>query len=162
MVYAVSLAWAAVTNALGGMQGYILTRVLLLVLSIFQLFLAFQVFRRFSLYRKAAGNSGPGAAALPILSAGLGLASLAGYLVLFAAIVSQARNGASSVSPSLLSFLEGSCANLGALALAAGLAGLVGEPPSHAGRKSRKGLAALGLVAGGFVAVVEAVLILLG
>jgi hypothetical protein len=156
VVYAVSLAWAGVSNSLGGLQAYSLTRVLLLVLSLFQLFLALQVFQRFSLYRKVAGQSAPAAAALPIFSAVIGLVSLAGYLALFAAIVSMSRSGAGSDSASLLSFLEGSCANLGVLALASGLAGLV------SGGSSRKGLAALGLVTGGFVAVAEAVLILLG
>jgi hypothetical protein len=162
VVYAVSLAWAAVTNALGAVQGYVLTRILLLILSLFQLFLALQVFRRFSLYRRAAGERASVAAAFSILSVALGLVALAGYLVLFAMIVSSAGNGSGTIATSLLSFFEGACANLGALALATGLAGLIGAPSSGMERNPRRGLAALGLVTGGFVAVVEAVLILLG
>lgn len=157
IVYAITLIWAALTNGIGGWRAIEQVRPILTVLSLFQVVLALQVFRRFTLYRKAAGDQVLNAPGLPALSAGLGLFSLLAYLALFALVFTQPVRSGGPASPALLIFLESVFANLGVLAAAAGLAGLLGRRPA-----SPKGLTALGLVSGALVAIFETILILLG
>src|SRR5690349_3186775 len=159
VVYAVTLAWAGVSNLISGESGWVGFAVL-------QFFLVYRVFRNFQLFRRSesalteaelsASDLTPARAAaiFPWAALTLGVLSLVGLVGVFLLAVVLVVVSGSETVPGFLGFLEGLVVNGGVLGLALGLASLLCKHP-------RKGLAIAGMVTGILTLVVEMVLIYL-
>ena len=160
VVYGVTLAWAAISNILGGQVTWIIA-------GLFQVYLAFRVFRQFSRFRRVQedydnlsneGNaeSRPSAKRTAIIFpwAGglLGILSLGGVMTLLASTFVLVA--LSAQVPNLFSFLGGLTVNLGVLGFAVALSSLLSG-------YRYKPVAAIGLAASILTLAIEIALSLL-
>jgi tetratricopeptide (TPR) repeat protein len=163
VIYGVTLAWAAISNLLGGQTGWS-------IFALFQLVLAFQVFRQFFRYRGAEAEyavSSPEAAqdtplipqraarAFPWLGCLLGTLSLVGLVAIVVGVIIFVEFAETPEFPVAWGWLEGLVLNGGILALAVGLASLLSG-------YRYKAVAVLGMVAGTLVLLIELTLALIG
>jgi hypothetical protein len=157
-VYAVTLAWAGISNALGGEIGWI-------AFAVFQLFLAFRVFQRFFRYR-AAQESVAGVLSadsplvpdrarriFPWLGGVLGVLAVVGLVGVFASMFVLIALDAMGESPAWLALGASLVENVAVLAIAVSLASLLS-------RYRFKGVAIVGLVGGTLVIGIQLLLIL--
>jgi len=163
IVYAVTLAWAGVSNLIGGGTGWV-------VLAFFQMFLAFSVFRKYRRFRDVEGNYAKlategitpeplsterAARFFPWLGALLSCSSLLGLVLVFViAIVLAVVNEDAASIPEYLYFIEGLVVDFGVLGFAIGLASLLS-------RYRLKGLAITAIVAGVLTVAIELVFLFL-
>lgn len=162
VLYAVTLAWAALSNILSGQTGWI-------VFAIFQFYLAMRVFQQFLHFRQTEaehieldteGVSGSALASeraarvFPWTGCLLGSLSLTGLVAVFVAAVILVESSGSTTVPSFLGLMEGLVVNLGILGFAVGLASLLSG-------YRRKLVAILGMIAGVLTLLTEIVLGLL-
>jgi hypothetical protein len=134
VIYGVTLAWAATSNATGGQAGWIF-------FALFQLYLAFQIFRRFFVFRKVqAGYAALRAQADPFArpaeeraarvfpGAGclVGALALVGAVSIGGGIIAAGVLGATR-PPDYLGLLISAVVNLGVLGLAISLAALLSD-----------------------------------
>ncbi|MBN1319029.1 MAG: hypothetical protein JXA42_26335 [Anaerolineales bacterium] len=133
VIYGIVLAWAAINNGLSGEIGWIL-------FAIFQMFLAVQVFRTFSRYRRAEAQVNElvddtiqthgkkrltAAFIFPWSGCIIGLLSLVVLVGSIAAIFVMEAAGTRSISVSTLDLTLGLSMELGVFAFALGLASLL-------------------------------------
>jgi hypothetical protein len=131
VVYGVTLTWAAVSNMLGGQAAWIAG-------GLFQIYLAFRVFRQFFRFRQAQKDyvnlvvegslvSPPmpdrAVRAFPWIGGLMGIVSVAGFAAVFVSAIIV--TGLSGGLPDYFSFLEGLAVNVGVLGLAVSLASLL-------------------------------------
>jgi hypothetical protein len=152
VVYSVTLGWVAISNILSGGSGWT-------VFAIFQLVLAWQVFRQYLRFRQAEAEMmipedlQRAADVFPWGAALLGGLAFTGFIgVLISVVVFVGVTEASDV-PGIFSLLEGLTMNLGILGFAAGLASLL------AGYR-RKLWAVLGIIAGVLTVLVRFIIVL--
>jgi hypothetical protein len=152
VIYSVTLAWVAVSNVLTGQSGWV-------AFALLQFVFAFQVYRQFLRFRQAEAeldrppDSKRAARLFPGAGCLLGAVGLGGWVLTFIGlIVFFDLDGADL--PALFVWMEGLAVNLGALAVAVGLASLL------SGYRHRP-LAVLGMVAGAVVLLVRTALVLL-
>ncbi len=156
VVYAVTLAWAGLSNITSG-QGVWIGFALL------QWFLVFRVFQKFLSFRQVEANSvmeetnssgltpKRSAGILPWVAGALGTLSLLGLVGVFVmAILLVAFSGNQSVPPFLI-FIEGLIVNCGVLGFAVGLASVLCKYP-------RKVLSITGMVTGLLTLLIETIL----
>lgn len=167
VVYATTLAWAAISNLIGGSGGWI-------AMSILQVYFAYKVARSYVTYRKIqtgytelveAGEipepSGLNRARdfFPWMGIALGLFSFLGLLFLFLSLFVLALSELETAQTSQVSnwfvFVFDFDLNLAILAVAINLSALISRHP-------RKILPILGLIAGGLVIIVDLGLMFLG
>ncbi len=156
-VYGVTISWAMISNLLSGGTGWYFYAAI-------QLVIAFQIFRRYARFRKAEAELTPEEAAantltpgrpvkiFPWLTISLGGISLLGFVlvIVFAFLWAVLNQGNQSV-PSIASFAEGVTVNIGILALAVGMASLLGKYP-------RRGWVIAGMILGILPLVTELLL----
>ncbi len=147
VIYGVTLGWAATSNMTGGQVGWIF-------FALFQLYLAFQIFRRFFVYRKAQADYAallaqadplarpaeePAAARVfPWAGCLVGALALVGAVSIIAALIAAGMLGATE-PPGYLGLLISTVVNLGVLGLAISVAALLSE-------YRNKALAVLGIL----------------
>jgi hypothetical protein len=163
IVYAVTLAWAGLSNLIGGETGWI-------ILAFFQMFLAFSVFRKYRRFRDAESNYAKlattdatldrlpaerAARFFPWLGALLSCSSLLGLVLVFiiALVLAVVNEDAASI-PEYFYFIEGLVVAFGVLGFAIGLASLLA-------RYRLKGLAITAIVAGVLTVAIELVFLFL-
>jgi hypothetical protein len=160
VVYGVTLAWAAISNILGGQATWIIA-------GLFQIYLAFRVFRQFSRFRRAQedydnlsneeiAESRPSAkrtaTIFPWAGGLLGILSLGGVITLLASTFVLVA--LSAQVPNLFGFLGGLTVNLGVLGFAVALSALLSG-------YRYKPVAAIGLAASVLTLAIEIALSLL-
>lgn len=146
VVYAITLAWAGITNITSGQLTWI-------AISLLQWFFAYQIFHKFFEFRKAEANSGlaeseakgltpeRSASAFPWAAGIIGILSLIGFVgILAGAVVYGIVSGGKPV-PGYLEFLENLAVNFGVLGFGVGLASILSKHP-------RRGLSICGMVTG--------------
>jgi hypothetical protein len=151
VVYAVTLAWAGIGNALSGEIAWI-------GFALLQGFLSFRTFQRFFHFRKAGSDEENvvkdewlrperTARAFPWISGALGVFSIIGFIIAFivAIIVSVVSNGINTTAANII---EGLIVDMGMLGFAIGLASLLSKYP-------RKGLAITGMTTGLITVLIE-------
>jgi hypothetical protein len=162
VVYGVTLAWAAISNILGGGQAT------WIIAGLFQIYMAFRVFRQFFRFRRVqeendgslidAGSlesqSIPKRAAVifPWVGGILGILSLAGFITLFASTFVLVVLNVQISNPFV--FLLSLSGDLGVLGLAVALSSLLS-------RYRYKPLAAIGLAASTLTVVIQIILLLI-
>ncbi len=160
VVYGVTLAWAAISNILGGQATWIIA-------GLFQIYLAFRVFRQFFRFRRAQEDydnlinegiveSRPSAkrtaTIFPWAGGLLGILSLGGLITLFASTLVLVALGAQIPNP--FGFLGSLTINLGVLGFAVALSALLSG-------YRYKPVATIGLAASVLTLAIEIVLSLL-
>jgi hypothetical protein len=160
VVYGVTLAWAAVSNILGGQATWIIA-------GLFQIYLAFRVFRQFFRFRRAQesydnsvdegiaesrASSERVAVIFPWAGGLLGILSLGGLITLLASTFVLVA--LSSKIPNLFGFLGGLSVNLGVLGFAVALSALLSD-------YRYKPVAVIGLAASVLTLAIDIVLSLL-
>ncbi|MFZ5855905.1 MAG: hypothetical protein ACOYZ6_03665 [Chloroflexota bacterium] len=158
IIYAVTLAWAGLSNVLSLEAGWIF-------FGLYQFYLAFRVFQRFRLFHnmetEASGltiDSAPKERAdqfFPWLGSVFGCSSIAGFVLLVLAVIFIAvgSNG-TATPPDYFGFIEGLIVNFGVLGASIGLASLLSK-------YKLKALVWIGLIAGVLTVVLEYALIYL-
>jgi hypothetical protein len=145
VIYAVTLAWAGISNALSG-------GVLWIGFAILQLFLVVRVFQKFISFRQAETNtiedidsSGltpkRSATIFPWAAIVLGSVSLLGFVGLLVGVVVASIMSGKGITSVYLSFLESLVVEMGILGFALGLASVLS-------RYSKKALAIIGMITG--------------
>jgi hypothetical protein len=163
IVYAVTLAWAGLSNLSGGETGWV-------IFALFQMYLAYSVFRKYRRFHDAESNYAKLATAdatldtlpaeraarlFPWLGALLSCSSLLGFVLVFVIVIVLAvvNEDAASV-PEYLYFIEGLVVNFGVVGFSIGLASLLSK-------YHPKALAIVAIVAGVLTVVVELALLFL-
>lgn len=156
VIYAVTLAWAGVSNIMSGAGIW-------MGFAFIQWFLAFRVFQKFVGFQKAERNfqvselhwggltPNRTAAAFPWVAALLGVLSVIGLVGVFVGALVSAIVSEANAVPRIFVFAESLVMNLGVLGFAVGLASILARHP-------RRFLAIAGMVAGAFTCVVELIL----
>jgi hypothetical protein len=156
VVYAVTLAWAGISNAISG-------QALWIAFAIFQWFLVVRVFQKFLSFRRvevnsAAEESGPSGltpkrttSIFPWAAGALGAFSLMGLIGIFIAIIIQVIFIRNQAVPGFLNFIESLVVNCGVLGFAVGLASVLCKYP-------RRAVAIVGMVTGVLTLLVEIIL----
>jgi len=160
IIYAVTLAWAALSNLTSFQVGWA-------AFALLQLFLAYRVFQQYRRFHSVEGeiqrlvaaepDQGvplPGRAArfFPWLGSLLSCSSLLGFVVFFASHIIIAALGSDPTNaPAWMEFSGNLLMNLGVLGFAAALASLLS-------RYQPKAISILGLVAGGIMLLIQVAL----
>ena len=154
VVYGTTIAWAAISNIFTGQISWI-------VFALFQLLIAFVVFRKYARYRDAEGalagdpDQQRAGRAFPQIGCAFGALSLAGLATVFVLTVIVMGVSGSAEVPQLLLWLGGLATGLAVLGLAAALASLL------SGYRHRL-ISILGLVACGLLLLLQIVFSLAG
>ena len=159
IIYAITLAWAGLSNLLSLEAGWIF-------FGLYQFYLAFRVFQRFRLFHnmemEASGltviDSTPKERAnqfFPWLGSFFGCSSIVGFVLLVLAVIfiTVGSNG-TATPPDYFGFIEGLIVNFGVLGASIGLASVLSK-------YKLKALAWIGLIAGVLTVVLEYALIYL-
>jgi len=123
VVYAITLAWVALSNMMSGQIGWI-------AFAAVQLFLAFRVFRKHAHFQKAeaaledVGAPQRAGRSFPQIGCALGSLALVGWVAVLAAVFLMGITGTTEV-PTWVSWLESLMTSLGILGLSVGVAALV-------------------------------------
>jgi hypothetical protein len=156
VVYAVTLAWAGISNISSG-------QIFWIGFAVFQAFLVYRVFKKFISFRQVETNSGMEEASssgltlqrcagiFPWAAGGLGVFSFLGLIGLFIGVIALAVLARNHTVPAFLSFIEGLVVNCGVLGFAVGLASVLSKFP-------RKAIAIAGMVTGILTLITEIIL----
>jgi hypothetical protein len=152
VVYGTTVAWAAISNILSGQVGWI-------AFSVFQLVIAFVVFRKYTRFRRAekALDSLPGpqraSRAFPQIGCALGGLAVLGLVIIFAGSVLLSLAGTTGAE-GVFMWLESLMIGLAILGLAVAVASLLSG-------YRHKVMAVLGIVASSLVLLLELVFALM-
>lgn len=159
IIYAITLAWAGLSNVLSLETGWIF-------FGLYQFYLAFRVFQKFRLFHnmeKEASeltviDSAPKERAdqfFPWLGSFFGCSSIVGFvLLILAAIFIAVGSNGTATPPDYFGFIEGLIVNFGVLGASIGLASLLSK-------YKLKALAWIGLIAGVVTVLLEYAIIFL-
>ena len=160
VVYAVTLAWAGISNLSSG-------QVIWIGFAILQWFLAFQIIKKFISFRKAEespvdeefGPSGltpeRSASIFPWAAGASGILSLLGFIGIFVGVIIQSYILKNQATPEFWGFIEGLVVNLGVLGFAIGLASILCK-------HQKKAVAIVGMVTGILTLIIETIFKFIG